>query len=66
MQALGAYGFLSLTKGKMRYLDYAEPCLELLIDGLNECPLELPQLRETCARARERLPEQLELYRRTL
>ena len=66
MQALGAYGFLSLTKGKMRYLDYAAPCLELLIDGLNECPLELPQLRETCAQARERLPGQLELYRRTL
>ena len=26
----------------------------------------LPQLREACARARERLPEQLELYRRVL
>lgn len=36
MQALGAYGFLSLAKKKVKYLDYAEPCLELLSDGLDE------------------------------
>lgn len=66
MQALGAYGFLSLTKGKMRYLNYTEPCLKLLIDGLEHCPLSLPLLRDVCAEARERLPERLNYYRRSL
>ncbi len=63
MQALGAYGFLALTKGKMRYLDYAAPGLEQLIDGLENSPIEYKILKELCAEARKVLPEQLKKYR---
>lgn len=34
MQALGAYGFLSMKKRKAKYLDFAEPCLKLLVEGV--------------------------------
>ena len=50
MQALGAYGFLSLTKGKMKYLDYAAPFAFTL-------------LKELCAKAREVLPARIKLCR---
>ena len=63
MQALGAYGFLSLVKGKMRYLDYAAPCLEFLIDGLERSPVAFPLLKELCANAREVLPGRINHYR---
>lgn len=63
MQALGAYGFLSLTKGKMKYLDYAAPCLELLADGLENSPFVFTLLKELCAKAREVLPERIKHFR---
>lgn len=65
MQALGAYGFLSLTKGKMRYLDYAAPGLELLIDGLENSPIAFTLLKELCAEARKVLPNRLNHYKGT-
>lgn len=69
MQALGAYGFLSLKKGKTRYLDYAEPCLNLLIEGLEEisglsdAEVRPGQILRICRTAREILPERLALLK---
>ncbi len=72
MQALGAYGFLSLVKGKPRYLQYAEPCLALLREGLAQMhsihdpdvPTDL--LERLCSEAAEKLPGRLEQIRKGL
>ena len=64
MQALGAYGFLSLRKGKPRYLRYAAPCLKLLMEGIEEMRSlpdapELETLEQYCRRAEAVLPERV-------
>ncbi len=46
MQALGAYGFLSLKKGKKNFLKFIPPALKLLLKDIEENPLELPCLRK--------------------
>ena len=69
MQALGAYGFLSLKKGKMKYLAYAEPCLKLLLEGveelltLNDPVLHPYRLAEVCRNAGTILPEKLAILK---
>jgi len=65
MQALGAYGFLALCKRKLRYLDYAEPCLTLLLDSLEalkrmpEPPVAMSTLDELCNRTTTVLSERI-------
>ena len=67
MQALGAYGFLSLKKGKMKYLAYAAPCLNLLLEGVEELlALQDPDLHpqhllQACRQAKEILPDRLKI-----
>lgn len=46
MQALGAYGFLSLKKDKRNFLQFIPSALNLLYQDIEECPLELSNLRE--------------------
>lgn len=46
MQALGAYGFLSLKKGMRNFLKFIPSALNLLYQDIEECPIELPKLRE--------------------
>lgn len=56
MQALGAYGFLSLKKRKLKYLAYAEPCLALLLEGLGDGTGDgFDSLRELCNMAKAAL-----------
>lgn len=45
MQALGAYGFLSLKKGKKNFLKFIPPALNLLNKDIEECAMELEALR---------------------
>ena len=62
MQALGAYGFLSLKKRKLKYLAYARPCLELLSEGLQEAECsKLDSLRSLCIKAGEALSSGIEV-----
>ncbi len=61
MQALGAYGFLSLKKRKLKYLLYAEPCLSLLKEGLEEGANDgFDSLRKLCNKAQAALSSGLE------
>ena len=57
MQALGAYGFLTLSKGKIHYLEYAPPGLRLLQEGLAEfsqvSPFPTTYLHKACQMAAE-------------
>ena len=66
MQALGAYGFLALTKGKIHYLDYAPPCLRLLQEGLAEFSLVSPfptgNLQKACQMAGEVLTAKISAH----
>lgn len=50
MQALGAYGFLSLKKGKKNFLKYIPSALRLLNQDLLESPIEFKILRELVQR----------------
>lgn len=65
MQALGAYGYLSLWKKKMRYLDFAEPGLALLADVLDKLKnsadpiVKMPVLHEIVVRASHTLGERI-------
>ncbi|MEQ8169483.1 MAG: phosphotransferase [Candidatus Eremiobacterota bacterium] len=43
MQALGAYGFLGIVKGKKDFLNYINPALILLLDALNHTE-EFPEI----------------------
>ncbi len=45
MQALGAYGFLSLKKGKKNFLKFIPDALDLLAKDLEECHINLSELR---------------------
>ncbi len=62
MQALGAFAFLSLVKGKAGFREFVAPGLSRLEEGLAELeelnvpPAPLSCLAEIVARARERLP----------
>lgn len=51
MQALGAYGFLGLERGKSHFLAHIPPALELLIDVAGRTE-ELPHLRALARRCR--------------
>lgn len=53
MQALGAYGFLSLRRGKLRFLAYIEPALHQLGQTLQEVP-GFPRLKALVCEAQER------------
>ncbi|MBM3461458.1 MAG: hypothetical protein FJX76_05105 [Armatimonadetes bacterium] len=53
MQALGAYGFLSLVKGKVWFRRWITPALELLSRALQEV-YGFPRLKEVVAEARGR------------
>jgi len=46
MQALGAYGFLSLKKGKKNFLKFIPSALDLLQQDIEDCYIELPRLKE--------------------
>lgn len=46
MQALGAYGFLSLKRGKKNFLKFIPSAIKLLYQDIEECPIELPRLEE--------------------
>ncbi|GAB6184351.1 sugar phosphate nucleotidyltransferase [Thermodesulfovibrio hydrogeniphilus] len=46
MQALGAYGFLSLKRGKKSFLKFIPPAISLLLQDIEQCSIELPQLKE--------------------
>lgn len=46
MQALGAYGFLSLKKYKKNFLKFIPSAIKLLYDDIKNCPLELFNLRQ--------------------
>lgn len=66
MQTLGAYGFLSLVKGKRGYLRYAGPSLALLrsaLEQLSELPgepaLPMETFRRLCTAAEPLLKERL-------
>ncbi len=65
MQTLGAYGFLSLAKGKRRYLRYAAPSLERLLaaleqlKGMTDSPFSLNCLHRLCFTAKTSLNERL-------
>ncbi len=65
MQTLGAYGFLSLAKGKRRYLRYAGPSLERLLaaleqfKGVPDCPVSLNCLHRLCFTAKTSLNKRL-------
>lgn len=50
MQALGAYGFLSLKRGKKNFLKYIPSALRLLNEDLLESPIEFKILRELVQR----------------
>lgn len=43
MQALGAYGFLGIVKGKKEFLNYIAPALKLLFDTVNHTE-EFPEI----------------------
>jgi aminoglycoside/choline kinase family phosphotransferase len=43
MQALGAYGFLGIVKGKEDFLTYIDPALNLLLDAINHTE-EFPEI----------------------
>lgn len=45
MQALGAYGFLSLKRGKRNFLKFIPQAIKLLMEDIEESPIELPNLR---------------------
>lgn len=70
MQALGAYGFLSLEKGKVHYLDYAPPCLKLLQEGIEEfsliSPFSVSNLQNICRTAGNVLAEKIKIYKKVL
>ncbi|WP_297213556.1 MULTISPECIES: sugar phosphate nucleotidyltransferase [Thermodesulfovibrio] len=55
MQALGAYGFLSLKRGKRNFLKFIPAAIKLLYQDIEECPIELPRLKELILRMREKL-----------
>ena len=44
MQALGAYGFLSLVKGKKYFLKHVPEGLRLLKEEISQCRAEYPEL----------------------
>lgn len=46
MQALGAYGFLSLKRGKKSFLKFIPNAINLLMQDIEECYLELPRIRD--------------------
>ncbi len=46
MQALGAYGFLSLKRGKKEFLRFIPSALNLLKEDIEECPFLLTNLKE--------------------
>jgi len=46
MQALGAYGFLSLKRGKGNFLKFIPQAIKLLMQDIKECPMELPSLKK--------------------
>ncbi len=52
MQALGAYGFLGLTKNRPRFLNFVQPALASL-DQLLAKSLEYPQLAKAVKQARD-------------
>jgi N-acetylmuramate 1-kinase len=54
MQALGAYGFLGLTKGMKGFLDHIPAGLQNLLRALNEAQ-SLPHLRQLGVQCREAL-----------
>ncbi len=71
MQALGAYGFLSLKKRKGKYLAYAAPCLAFLLESLEDARLRKPdlqlrRLQALCMRAQEVLTSRLDAARDSL
>ena len=71
MQALGAYGFLSLRKRKAKYLDYAVPCLAFLLESLTDAKLHRPDMKlvrlpELCMRAEAVLSSRLAAARESL
>jgi len=45
MQALGAYGFLALKKGKKSFLKFIPYGLSLLLMDLEECHIDLPRIK---------------------
>ncbi len=45
MQALGAYGFLSLKKGKKSFSKFIPNAITLLLQDIEQCKIELPQLK---------------------
>lgn len=69
MQALGAYGFLSMKKGKKKYLDYAEPCLNILYEGAaelvkqNDMDFRPVYLTAACEKALRILPERIKFLK---
>lgn len=46
MQALGAYGFLSLKKGKRNFLKFIPTAMDLLVQDIEECYIELNELKK--------------------
>lgn len=64
LQCLGAYGFLSLSKGKNRYLDYALPGLAYLKDTLQTAGqfdlLHFPLLSHLVLQLEEVLPHRIQ------
>lgn len=65
MQALGAYGYLSLVKGKKKYLQYANPSMNLLLSALElltkqpNSPVSAHFLYRLCLVAKTSLKERL-------
>jgi NDP-sugar pyrophosphorylase family protein len=56
MQALGAYGFLALKKGKRNFLKFIPSALKMLYQDIQECPIELLALKELVYKLKNKLP----------
>ncbi len=52
MQALGAFGFLGLVKGKPAFLQHIRPALSLLLETVNE-NRDFPRIRDVVKKARD-------------
>ncbi|GLI53506.1 sugar phosphate nucleotidyltransferase [Thermodesulfovibrio yellowstonii] len=46
MQALGAYGFLSIKRDKRNFLKFIPPAIKLLYQDIEECQIELIELKK--------------------
>lgn len=54
MQALGAYGFLSLKKGKKSFLKFIPYAIDLLLNDFEDCHIHLPKIKAITLKLRQK------------